>query len=224
MNAFLHPTGVLLALARHERPPSWSVRPRPANLGLGGVEAQLDPAGVGVGDHVGQGPQAQARLARDGKAAGGQQRPDLVDRASDGRAVHPVQYRHGLVGKLRRKTTRVARTRSQNASRRFGPAPAARRRRWPRRCCNAASWAMLQDAASSAITAPRCCREIPVKQGWDRASRTPWWLRHPRMITRVAHSVRVWLPGWEVTTDVDELGHHLAVRGHDDVDEIRHHS
>jgi hypothetical protein len=45
--------GVLLALARNERPPSWSVRPRPANLGLGGVDPQLDPAGVGVGDRVG---------------------------------------------------------------------------------------------------------------------------------------------------------------------------
>jgi hypothetical protein len=44
------------------------------------------------------------------------------------------------------------------------------------------------------------------------------------MITRVARLVRVWLPGWEVTADVDELGHHLAVRRHDDVDEIRHHS
>jgi hypothetical protein len=43
------------------------------------------------------------------------------------------------------------------------------------------------------------------------------------MITRVADVVRVWLPGWEVTVEVDELGHHLAVRRHDDLDEIRHH-
>jgi hypothetical protein len=76
------------------------VRLRPADLRLGGVQAQLNAAGVGVGDHVGQGPQAQARLAGDGEAAGGQQRPDLVDGAGDGGAIHPVQHRQGLVREL----------------------------------------------------------------------------------------------------------------------------
>ena len=72
----------------------------PSDLGLGRVDAQLYAAGLGVGDHVSQGPQAQARLARDREAAGGQQRPDLVDRPGDGGVVHPIQHRQGLMGKL----------------------------------------------------------------------------------------------------------------------------
>jgi hypothetical protein len=39
-------------------------------------------------------------VAGGGKAAGGQQRPDLVDGPGDGRAVHAVQHRHRLVREL----------------------------------------------------------------------------------------------------------------------------
>jgi hypothetical protein len=69
-------------------------------LGLGAIQAQLDAAGGGVGEHVGQGVQAQAGLAGDREATGGKQRPDLVDGTGDGGAVHPVQHRQGLVGEL----------------------------------------------------------------------------------------------------------------------------
>jgi hypothetical protein len=45
-----------------------------------------------------------------------------------------------------------------------------------------------------------------------------------RRCRAMGHFVGVWRPGWEVTGDVDEFGHHQAVRRHDDVDGIRHHS
>src|SRR6266540_5317351 len=38
---------VLLALAGHKRPPAGPVGPGPADLGLGAVDAQLDPVGGG---------------------------------------------------------------------------------------------------------------------------------------------------------------------------------
>jgi hypothetical protein len=63
-------------------------------------QAQLHPAGVGVGDHVGQRPQPQAGLVWHGKATASQQRPDLADGAGDGRAVHAKQHRQGLVREL----------------------------------------------------------------------------------------------------------------------------
>src|SRR6266545_2141252 len=39
---------VLLALAGYKRPPAGPVGPGPADLGLGAVDAQLDPVGGGV--------------------------------------------------------------------------------------------------------------------------------------------------------------------------------
>jgi hypothetical protein len=93
------------------------MRPRAADLGLGGVDAQLHPAGLGVGDHVRQHPQPHPRLAGDREAPGGQQRPDLVDRPGDGRAVHPYSTVRVWCGSWNRSTTRVASTRSQKASR-----------------------------------------------------------------------------------------------------------
>jgi hypothetical protein len=91
---------LLLALAGDERPPPAPVRPGPADLGLGRVDAQLDALGRGGGEHVRQGPKPRPGLAGDGEAAAGQQRADLADRAGDGGAVHPVQHRQGLVGQL----------------------------------------------------------------------------------------------------------------------------
>ena len=57
--------------------------------------------GRGVGVHVGQGAQPQVRTAGHGESAGGQQRPDLPDRAGDGGTVHPVQLGQQLVRKLK---------------------------------------------------------------------------------------------------------------------------
>jgi len=96
-------------------------------------------------------------------------------------------------------------------------------------------------ALSSTICARRQVTTDPVDRRTMRSSRLPSWLVIPRtrtrsatlpppddpmppgVSTRMPPSVR-WLPGREVTADVDELGHHLAVRRHDDVDETRHHS
>jgi hypothetical protein len=57
--------------------------------------------GGGVGEHVGQGAQPQARAVRDGEPAGGEQRADPGDRAGDGGAVHPVQRCQCGVGELK---------------------------------------------------------------------------------------------------------------------------
>ena len=54
----------------------------------------------GVGEHIGQRPQPQPRLAGHREPAPGQQRPDLSHRPRDGGAVHPVQQRHRGVRKL----------------------------------------------------------------------------------------------------------------------------
>ena len=65
---------------------SW---PHPADLGLGAVDAQLDPVGGGVGEHIGQGAQSHPGQAGHREAARGQQRPDLADRARDGGGSKP---------------------------------------------------------------------------------------------------------------------------------------
>jgi hypothetical protein len=44
--------GVLLLLAGDERPPPRPVGPWPADLGLGPVQAQLDPFGRCIGEHI----------------------------------------------------------------------------------------------------------------------------------------------------------------------------
>ena len=61
-----------------------------ADLDLGPVDPQFHAAGGGVGEHVGQGAQPQARMGGDGEPAGRQQRADLLDGAGDGRAVDPA--------------------------------------------------------------------------------------------------------------------------------------
>jgi hypothetical protein len=76
------------------------VGPWPSDLGLGAVDAQLDPVGGGVGEDIRQGVQPHAGGIGDGEATPGQQRSDLVHRAGDGGAVHLVQHRQGLVGQL----------------------------------------------------------------------------------------------------------------------------
>ena len=85
--------GVLLLLAGHKRPPPGPVRGGPADLHLGAVDPQLHTFGGGVGEHIGQRAQPQARLAGYREPAGGQQWPDLPDRPGDGGAVHPVEHR-----------------------------------------------------------------------------------------------------------------------------------
>jgi hypothetical protein len=163
--------GVLLLLARDKRPPPSMVRPWPADLGLGPVKAQLDAFGRGVGHHVGQGLKAHARPAWDGEAAPDQQGSDLMDGTGDGGAVRPVQHPRAWWGSWKRRITRVARTRSVKTNWWWGPAPAARWRRWPRRWCRAPWWAAVHGSANSAISSPRCCRDRPVKTGWERAAR-----------------------------------------------------
>ncbi len=91
---------VLLALPGDECPPPDPVGPWPPDLGLGAVDAELDPAAGGVGEHVGQGVQPHAGRVGDGEAALGQQRSDLMDGAGDGGAVNPVQHRQRLVWEL----------------------------------------------------------------------------------------------------------------------------
>lgn len=70
---------VLLALAGHKRPPAGPDGPGPADLGLGAVDAQFDPVGGGVGEHVGQGaqphPAGRAPRSRAPPAATGPRRP-----------------------------------------------------------------------------------------------------------------------------------------------------
>jgi hypothetical protein len=148
------------------------VRLRLADLRLGGVQAQLNAAGVGVGDHVGQGPQAQARLAGDGEAAGGQRRPDLVDGAGDGGAIHPVQHRQGLVRELEAQNHEghqdpVAEDQPVAGSASFGTLPQVTSALLQRALVGGRPW-----ACEFGDQRAKVCRESPVKQGWDRAART----------------------------------------------------
>jgi hypothetical protein len=163
--------GVLPALAGDKRPPPRPVGPRPPDLGLGAVQAQPNPVAVGVGEHIRQGVQPHAGHVRDGEAALGQQRPDLVDRAGDGGAVHPVQHGQGLVGQLKAEDHQGNQDPVAEDQPVAGPAPTARWRGWPRRWYSAPSWAAVHGSASSVIRSPRCCRDSPVKQGWERAAR-----------------------------------------------------
>jgi hypothetical protein len=83
--------GVHLFLARDERAAPRLAGPRTADLDFGAVQPQLYTLGRGVGEDVRQGAQLQAGAARHSEPAGGQQRPDLADRAGDRGAVHPVE-------------------------------------------------------------------------------------------------------------------------------------
>jgi hypothetical protein len=56
--------------------------------------------GGGVGEDVREGVKPQVRVAGNGEPAGGGQRPDLADRAGDGRAVHPEELCQGRVREL----------------------------------------------------------------------------------------------------------------------------
>ena len=78
--------------------PSGASGLRPADLGFGAVDAQCDVFGLGVGEHVGQGAQAQAWSLRDGEPAFGQQRPDLADRPADRGGPGLIDHAEGLVG------------------------------------------------------------------------------------------------------------------------------
>jgi hypothetical protein len=92
--------GVLFLLAGHKRPPAGSVGFRSADLDLGAVDAQFDAFGGSVGEHVGQGPQAQAGCAWYSEPAGGQQRADLTDRPGDRGPVDSVEQAQGGVWEL----------------------------------------------------------------------------------------------------------------------------
>ena len=91
---------VFCFFSRHEGAAAGLARAGAPDLDFGGVEPQNDAAGGGVGEHVGQGAQPDAGLCGDGEPAGGQQRPDLADRAADRGPVHPVHDGQGLVREL----------------------------------------------------------------------------------------------------------------------------
>lgn len=69
--------------------------PRPAGgrafLDLGGVRPRLDALGLGVCEHIRQGPQPQAGPVRDRASPLGQQPSYLADRTGDGGAVNAEQ-------------------------------------------------------------------------------------------------------------------------------------
>ncbi|WP_328624192.1 hypothetical protein OHA88_03685 [Streptomyces sp. NBC_00353] len=60
------PLLLLLAFAGDESGPSEASGLRPTGLDFGAVDAQHEVFGLGVGEYVGQGAQAQAWLLRDG--------------------------------------------------------------------------------------------------------------------------------------------------------------
>ena len=71
-----------------------------ADLDFRAVDAELDAAGGGVGEDVGEGAEPQARAVRDGEPAGCEQRADLMDGAGDGGAVHLAERGEGGVREL----------------------------------------------------------------------------------------------------------------------------
>jgi hypothetical protein len=83
--------GVLFLLARDERAPSAASGWRPADLDLGGVQAELNALGLGIGEHVRECPQAQSRTVGDRASPLGQESTYLPDRAGDGGAVDAEQ-------------------------------------------------------------------------------------------------------------------------------------
>ena len=90
--------GVHFLLAGDERSPSGPARRGAADLDLAAVEPQRDPAGGGVGEHVGQGGKPLA--LRGGVSPVGQQRPDLVHGAGHRGPVNPEHDRQGGVRDL----------------------------------------------------------------------------------------------------------------------------
>jgi hypothetical protein len=69
--------------------------PGPAHPDLGGIHAQRHAFVGGVGEHVGEGPQAYRGRHRE--PAAGQQRPDLPDRPGHGATVHLERHGQGFV-------------------------------------------------------------------------------------------------------------------------------
>jgi len=76
------------------------VRPRAPYLDLGAIQAQVNAFGGSVGEHLGQGAQAQLGPAGHGKATRRQQRAHLAQRTGDGGVVDAVEDGHGGMGKL----------------------------------------------------------------------------------------------------------------------------
>lgn len=83
--------GVLLLLARDDRPASATAGRRPADLDLGGVQPQLDALGLGIGEHICQGPKPHTRAVGNRAASFGQEPAYLSDGAGDGGAVDTEQ-------------------------------------------------------------------------------------------------------------------------------------
>lgn len=114
--------GVLLLLAGDERLASGVACARAADLHLGAVDLQVDALGVGVGEQVLQGVDAQAGPLGDGESAGGEQGASATDGSRDG-GKRSTSYNSASTacGIASRRCTSVTSTRSMNSS--FGLAP-----------------------------------------------------------------------------------------------------
>ncbi len=82
---------VLLLLPRDEGTASAAAGRGPADLEFGGVQPQLDAFGLGVCEHIRQGPQPQAGPVRDRTSPLGRQPSHLTDRTGDGGAIDAEQ-------------------------------------------------------------------------------------------------------------------------------------
>jgi hypothetical protein len=87
--------GVLFELAGDERLAAWASLSGAADADLGGVDAQGDAFGRGVGEHVGQGVQPCPAGAAEPRR--GEQRADLCDGAGDSGPVDVVRDRESGV-------------------------------------------------------------------------------------------------------------------------------
>src|SRR6266536_3374891 len=124
---------VLLLLARHERLAAGPVGPRSAHLHLRAVDPQGDALGSGVGEHVGQGLQPDARPVGHGEAPLCEQgRTSCTARVTVDRST-PNITASTWCGSWKRNTTRVTNNRSAKTRWWLGPAPVARWRARPPR-------------------------------------------------------------------------------------------
>jgi hypothetical protein len=160
--------GVLVALAADECLAAWASLLGPADPDLGGVHAQGDALGGGVGEQVGQG--VQPGPGRGGATTAGEQRTDLGAGAGDG-VARSTWYAtaRAACGIARRRWTRVITTRSVKLRR--GRPPDLRTRSGPRRACNRSSRAAVQAGCRSLSSRPRWLRLRPVKAQWAKAAR-----------------------------------------------------
>lgn len=119
--------GVLLLLARDERPATAAAGCGTSDLHLGGIQPQFDaPLGLGVSEYIRQGPQPQAGPVGNRASSSGPEPAYLSDRAGDGGAVGVERQGEDRVREIVRRWISVTTSRSTNTSRWRAPAPASR--------------------------------------------------------------------------------------------------